>query len=316
MYIISLVVLVIIISEYSPRFAGLIGKKDPIATLATLILLSYAKLISVCIIILLPADLDYPDGSRITVWLPDGNINYRQQKHLGLYIVAILIIVIIIIPYTILLLLWQWIVHAPKWKIFKWTRNTKLNAFISVYHAPYTSKYRYWTGLQLLVRGCLFAIVSRTRSEDPQASLLPTIILFGGLLTLKTARVTVYKSLLVDVIDTGLNFNLLTLSAFSFYHLQTDNIKQSAAIYTSTVITLVLLVGAIIYHIFLIVKKNKRPKKEEGEDGVPLAPVQPTNVEITHSVIEIAQPCDDSPPPQFNNTDGAQITTDYIMYTQ
>ena len=284
--------------------------------MATLILLSYAKLLSVSIIILLPADLDYPDGSKITVWLPDGNIHYRQQKHLALWIVAG-VILIIVAPYTILLFLWQWLVRAPTWKIFKWMRNTKLNSFISVHHAPYNSKYRYWAGLQLLVRVVLFAIGAPTKSKDPQASLLAIIILVGGLLTLKTARVTVYKNLLVDVIDTGLNFNLLALSAFSFYHLQTDNniIKQTAVLYTSTVMTLVLLVGAIIYHIFLLVKKDKHPKKEEGEDGVPLAPVQPTNVEITHSVIEIAQPCDDSPPPQSNNTDGAQITTDYV-YTQ
>ena len=32
-YIIFLVIIVIIISEYSPQFAGLIGKRDPIATL-------------------------------------------------------------------------------------------------------------------------------------------------------------------------------------------------------------------------------------------------------------------------------------------
>ena len=43
-YIVSLVIIIIIVSEYSPRFAGLIGKRDPIATLATLILLSYANL--------------------------------------------------------------------------------------------------------------------------------------------------------------------------------------------------------------------------------------------------------------------------------
>ena len=41
-YLITLVVLIIIVSEYSPRFATLIGRKDPVATLATLILLSYA----------------------------------------------------------------------------------------------------------------------------------------------------------------------------------------------------------------------------------------------------------------------------------
>ena len=161
----------------------------------------------------------------------------------------------------------------------------------------------------------MFAIVSRTKSKDPQASLLATIILVGGLLTLKAARVTVYKSLLVDVIDKGLNFNHLALSAFSFYHLKIDNTKQTAVLYTSMVVTLVLLVGAIIYHIFLLIKKDKCPKEEEGENGVPLGPIQPTNVEITHSVIEIAQPCDESPPPQSKYTDGAQIMMDY-MYTQ
>ena len=44
-YIIFLVALVIIISSYSSIFANLIGKKNPVATLATLILLSYAKLL-------------------------------------------------------------------------------------------------------------------------------------------------------------------------------------------------------------------------------------------------------------------------------
>ena len=66
-YIISLVVVVIIVSEYSPRFAGLIGKKDPISTLATLILLSYAKLLSITITALSSAVLNYPDGHQETV---------------------------------------------------------------------------------------------------------------------------------------------------------------------------------------------------------------------------------------------------------
>jgi hypothetical protein len=250
------------------------------------------------------------------VWLPDGNVKYRQQKHLALYIVAVLIVVIIVAPYTILLFLWQWLVRAPKWKVFKWTRNTKLNAFISVHHAPYNSKYRYWTGLQLLVRVILNATALRTSSEDPQASLLATIILVGSLLSLKTAGVTVHKSLLVDVVDTALNFNLLALSAFSFYHLKTDYKKQTAVLHTSTIITLILLVGAISYHIFLLTRKDKRPKKEEA-DGVLLVPVQPNNAEITHSVIEISQPqlrYDESPPPQAN-TDEAEITM-YHMYSQ
>ena len=47
-YVILLMVLVINISSYSTKFSNLIGKKDPVATLATLILLSYAKLLEIC----------------------------------------------------------------------------------------------------------------------------------------------------------------------------------------------------------------------------------------------------------------------------
>ena len=299
-YIISLVIVVIIVSEYSPRFAGLIGKRDPIATLATLILLSYAKLLSVTITALSYAVLDYPDDSQETVWLPDGNVKYFQGKHIALVIVALLII-LIGVPYTILLFLWQWLVRAPKWKVFKWTRNTKLNAFISVHHVPYNSKYRYWTGLLLLVRVVLYITASVTVSNKPQVSLLMTIILVGGLLSCKTlARgVVVYKNVLVDVVDTVLYFNLLALSAFSWYDFKADVDKQTAVAYTSTIITFLLLVGVIIYHVSLLVRKDKLP---EEMNEYPMAPVQPKDkAEVTHSVIELPKPQDQSPPPQANS---------------
>ena len=179
LYIISLVVIVIIVSEYSPRFAALIGKKDPIATLATLILLSYAKLLSITITALSSATMDYPDGSREMVWLPDANVKYFLGKHAALVIVALLII-LVGVPYTLLLLLWQWIVRAPRWRVFNWTRNTKLIAFIAAYHVPYNTKYRYWTGLLLLVRVVLYITASLTVSDNPQVALVATIILVGG----------------------------------------------------------------------------------------------------------------------------------------
>ena len=119
-YIIFLVVMVIIISEHSSRFAGLIGKRDPVSTLATLILISYAKLLSITIIALSSAVLNYPDGKQKTVWRPDGNVPYFQGKHVPLVLIGLLVI-LIGLPYTIFLFLWQWIVRAPKWKVFEWT---------------------------------------------------------------------------------------------------------------------------------------------------------------------------------------------------
>ena len=306
-YIISLVIIMIIVSEHSPRFASLIGKRDPIATLATLILLSYAKLLSVTITVLSFAVLDYPDGSRETVWLPDGNVPYFRGKHVGLALVALLII-LVGVPYTILLFLWQWLVRAPQWKVFNWTRNTKLNAFISVYHAPYNSKYRYWTGWLLLVRVVLYITASVTVSRDPQTSLLITSILVGSLL-ITGARV--YKKLFLNIVETGLYFNLLGLSVFSLYHFKIDTKKQTAVAYTSTIITFILLVGVIIYHMYFLVRKDHpQPGDLEELNEYLLAPVQPVtnNIIMTHSSVEIPRDRDQSPPPAL-----AEISIDQIV---
>ena len=286
-YIISLVVIIIIVSEYSTRFAAVIGRKDPIATLATLILLSYAKLLSITITALSSAEIILPDESKETVWLPDGNVKYFQGKHVALVIVALLII-LVGVPYTILLLLWQWIVRAPRWKVFKWTRNTKLNAFIAVYNVPYNSKYRYWTGLLLLVRVILYITASVTLSANPEVSLLATAIVIGTLFLLKSIiNLKVYKKSITDIVETIVYFNLLALATFSMYDFKNDLKKQTAVAYTSTIITLLLLVGVIAYHVYLLIRKEKIPVEL---NEYPLAPVKPATAQVTHSVVEVHKP--------------------------
>ena len=156
-YLFILVVAVIIISKYSQRFSNLIGKKDPVATLATLILLSYAKILSTVITILSFTTLQYPEGSR-TLWKPDATIEYlKHPKHAILFFVAI-IILLLSATYTIILISWQLLVRLPNWKVFASIRNPKLSCFIGAYHAPYTSKHRYWTGLLLTLRVILFLV--------------------------------------------------------------------------------------------------------------------------------------------------------------
>ena len=105
-------------------------------------------------------------------------------------------------------------------------------------------------------------------SANPQISLLVTIVLVGGLLCF--SKTAVYKNVLVDVVDAVLYINLLAFSAFSLYHFKADIIKQTAVAYTSTMITFVLLVGVIIYHVSLLIRKDKLP---EDVNEYPLAPV-------------------------------------------
>ena len=248
------------------------------------------------------AVLHYPDGSQKTVWLPDGNVKYFQGKHIALVLLALLII-IIGAPYTFLLFIWQWLVCAPNWKVFKWTRNTKLNAFVSTHHAPYNSKYRYWTGLLLLVRVVLYITASVTMSEKPQTSLLVTICLISGLFLVKVVTgVRIYTKSFVNVSEIGLYVNLFTLSALTWYNFKADVMKQTAVAYISATITFIFLVGMIVYHMYMLVKKD-HPRGEEVNE-YPLAPVQPaTKGEVTHSVIEIPKPRNQSPLPDSNSVE-------------
>ena len=254
-YIISLVFLIIICGKYFSRFAAVIGKRDPVSTLATLILLSYAKLLTVTISVLSFAVLDYPDGTRSVVWLLDGSVKYCQGKHMVLFIAALLII-LIGVPYTALLFLWQWLVCLPKWRIFRWTRNTKLNAFISTYHVPYRDNYRYWTGLLLLIRVVLYIAGAVTVSKNPQVSLLMTIIVIGGLL-LHKGITRVYIKLSTDIVETAIYLNILILAAFTLFEYRSNNRKQTAVIYMSTVVTFILLIGVVVYQVMLLVRKKK-----------------------------------------------------------
>ena len=255
MYVISLVFIIILYSSHFPKFATFIGKRDPVSTLATLILLSYAKLLSVIISVLSFAVLDYPDGTQSVVWLLDGNVKYCRGKHMLLFVAALLII-LVGVPYTALLFLWQWLVRLPKWRIFRWTRNTKLNAFIFIYHVPYNSNYRYWTGLLLLVRIVLYITGAATASKSPQVVLLVTIILIGVLL-LHKGITKVYRKLTTHVVEMVIYFNILVLASFTLFEFKTDNRKQKAVTYMSTIITFVLLIGVVVYQTSLLIRKKK-----------------------------------------------------------
>ena len=156
--------------------------------------------------------------------------------------------------------------------------------------------YRYWTGLLLLVRVVLYITASVTVSSDPQTSLLVTIFLVSGLFLIKEITgVRVYGISFVNIVETGLYVNLLALSAFSWYRFKTDIRKQTAVAYTSTIAAFILLVGVIICHVSLLVRKNQL---YERVNDYPMAPVQPAKAaKVTYSVIELPKPRDQFPPP-------------------
>ena len=248
-YVILLVVLVIVVSSYSSRFSNLIGKKDPVATLATLILLSYANLLGFCFKSLSVAILKYPGGSSEMLWLPDATVSYLSGKHIPLLIAAVLILLVGLF-YTALLFSWQWLLYLPRWRIFRWSRNPKIQTFIETYHAPYTPKHRYWTGLLLIVRIILYLVATTNVSNDPTVALTAisfTLCCIFALRQFFGSRL--YRKWPVDVLETFFYINILSFTIFTWYSLDEPS-NQRAAAWTSVIITFIALLIIILYHVY------------------------------------------------------------------
>ena len=79
MYIWTIMIILIALSRRYAFVVRLCGS-NIVQVLATLFLLSYAKLVGTIIIIFQPTILVYPDGYKRTVWLYDGNVDYLSSQ--------------------------------------------------------------------------------------------------------------------------------------------------------------------------------------------------------------------------------------------
>ena len=246
-YIIILVAVIIKLSNISDTFGHLIGKKDPVATLATLVLLSYTKFLQTIITAFSNAILVYPDDSRRYVWLPDATIRYITSKHAFLFVAAIFILLISLI-YTLLLFLWQWFLCCPMKRV-KWIRNQKLSSFMEMYLIPYTPKHRYWTGLLLLIRVSIYLVSAFNPSSDPRITLSSTIFIMSFLfLYIAMFGVRMYKCWFTNAMETFTYFNLVALSIFTWYTTDAGG-NQAAVTNISVGITFIQLLAILLYHV-------------------------------------------------------------------
>ena len=255
-YIWLLVGVIIFISHFSRKITTLLGS-NPIAVLATLFLLSYAKILRTIIAVLSFTRLEYPNGVNISVWSNDGNMKYFNGKHTPLFIVALLSLVLLFLPFTLLLFLGQWLQMLQaktEWRILSWINKPTFRAFLDAYHAPYTSSHRYWTGLLLLVRCILFIIIASPSAGDSRADLFAVSSAVIGLITFALATAGIYRNHYFGILEASFFLNLVLL-ATATNHVQATvtegERKQAAVTSISLSIAFATFVGIVIYHILL-----------------------------------------------------------------
>ena len=250
-YIWVIVGFLVYISHRSVTVTKLLGS-SPVPVLATLFLLSYAKNLRTILAALSLTILHYPHKD-VVVWIHDANVSLA--KYIPLVLVALLFLLFLFLPYTLLLLLGQWLQPKCHFCLLSWVRNPKVKAILDTYHAPYKPKHRYWTGLLLLVRCVLFLVFAFNISGDSSINLLVISSTASAITVGYALSGMVYKSWYLNALELSFILNLGIL-AVATYHVNLSGGSQAAVAYTSVGIAFFTFVVIFSYHVYIQIKSK------------------------------------------------------------
>ena len=231
----------IVSSHYSTTIAKLF-RRHAVKVLATLFLMSFAKLQRTIIVVLSFTFLTYPDGTKRAVWLYDSNIEYLHEKHIPLFLAALLALLFLLIPYTFVVLFIQCLQSKSSYRMLFWVK--KLKPLLDAYAGPYNDRYRFWTGFLLLIRTILFLIFT---VGNPGLNLTAIILVCACLSFIPR----VYKKWPLNVLEYSFLFNLTAVSTATMYSRYTQfNGNQVVVACISTGIAFLTFVMVLAYHIY------------------------------------------------------------------
>ena len=248
-YIWSIAGLIIILSKYSRRVAKVMGNNS-VPVLATLFLLSYAKLFSI-IISALSYTILYTSEGRKAVWSADGNVDYLSSKHLLLFVVAVASLFFLLLPYTLIFFL-QWLYMCNCRLIDKFLFNVK--PFLDAHYAPLKDKHCYWFGALHLVRAAILLISSLAPADH---SSIVTISILASAVVLTFVGSIVYQRVVITLFNVGFFLNLILISGASLY---TQIMGGESTTYAYILIGLAFLqfIGLLLFNVFAIFRRSSK----------------------------------------------------------
>ena len=236
----------IIAARYSTRASKIFGNNS-VPVLATLIFLSYAKLLRTIITSLGFSILNYPQGTRV-VWSFDGNVPYFGAAHLILFLVALIALLLLWLPYTTVLLTFQCLKRKSYLKHLQWINRWK--PFFDAYFGQLKPKHYYWVGLQLLVRVFLLVLFAGTSAVAPRINMLAIAITCTLMMAYTSLNGLVYKKWYLSLLENSFLVNLSVFAAGALY-MQAQNNPNSPVVYTvSVALAFFTFLGTVVYHIW------------------------------------------------------------------
>ena len=262
--------------RFSSKLSKLFGDRS-VPTLATLLFLSYTKLLRTIISSLGLAVLtEWSTNSNsrdISVWSVDGNIKYGDTKHIFLILAALACLILLWLPYTLLLLLMQCLRKISNSRISRWI--TRYKPVFDAYYAPLNDKHHYWFGVLLLVDGVVLLQSSLVANVDTVTNWY--IILFTCILLLFYVNVAqVYRRTSVLVTESLFVMNLIMLMIGIISGLSITFFLSSVAL------AYVELCGIIIWTIVsTLYSKYKKYKKYRHVQSISVTPKEERDSENT-----------------------------------
>ena len=261
LYIWTIAGLIIVLAKYNDRVAKVMGNNG-VPVLATLFLLSYAKLFNTIIKVLSFTTLQTAQDQQL-VWSVDGNIVYLGPEHAPLFAVAVTVLVFLWLPYTLLLLLGQWL-HTLNCHLI--TRLLfKLKPFLDAHYAPFKDRHHYWFGLLLLARVATLLTSAFIRENTAgiiefSTAVLCMVLAFWGQ--------NVYQGSFMGKFATSFFLNLAIINLTVLF----SNSNVSVASFTLIAIALAQFVGLVLCKIFVIFRHSYKgrmrcfcPRKAEDD---------------------------------------------------
>ena len=237
LYIFILVGTIIVMGKYSSLVSKLC-RFNAVPVLATLILLSYSKILRTIITIFSHASLETEDSTDI-VWLYDGNVQFLEPKHAVLFVFGLTVLTFFIVPYTTLLLIAPCLQAKSHWRCFHWINRIK--PFLDCYQAPFKDKYRFWSGVLLLGRLLLYLLFAL--ENDPTYKLWGIMGFTYVYVTIMTA-LSVYKNWFPLLLEILFIMNLSAIVATSLLHWRLGFAIAGAIGF------LLSVCGVVIFHAF------------------------------------------------------------------
>ncbi len=250
LYIWLITGIIIYLSRHFTFVARMVNKNG-VKVLATLILMSYAKMVRASIVAVHFKELHHMDSNgsidNITLcWYSDCNIQYMEGRHIPLGIAGF-VSGLCLFPFAFLLLFTDLLS-----KVSFFSCMWKLKPFLDAYTGPYTNQGRYWTGLLLVVRLALFVASSFNHStgETSLNVTLANIVMVFLIILPWLLRTHIYCKRWLNALECFFLLNLAFLVTGTQYLLFFHKPHQIWLTHLSVGLAFITFIVIILYHIY------------------------------------------------------------------